>query len=50
MDTDILILNSDLLTFIKPEPVLQFRAGRTLWSQAASSDPIWHRMFELAGK
>jgi len=49
MDTDILILNSDLFMYIRPEPVLQFRAGRTLWAQTAANDPAWHRMFELAG-
>jgi hypothetical protein len=50
MDTDILILNNDLLSYINPDQsTIQFRAGRTLWAQTASKDPSWFRMFELAG-
>jgi hypothetical protein len=49
MDTDTLFLNGDLFAFLRPDPVVQFRAGRTLWADTVVADSAWHRVFELAG-
>jgi hypothetical protein len=49
MDTDTIFLNGDLFSFLRPDPVVQFRAGRTLWADTVVMDGAWHRVFELAG-
>ena len=49
MDTDTIFLNGDLFSFLRADPVVQFRAGRTLWADTVAMDNAWHRIFELAG-